>query len=354
MLLVRVHLFALAFPSLLAAATAFSRRRVVLLGGAALAFILFVLGFYALTDYERALEIFLANVHTLHEPTAYQGWYERVMASGGRSVAIPAGLLAVLVAGLGALVVAHPVALALTLRRRALGAGDGATIAMVGCYVLLMASAPIPQHGDSTELTQRPFVLLYAVLVVWTAAALVEWLSLRAQPGPRAVGIGVLAVSALALPLVWPQAGALGLPKFGWGWRHLTHAVPEGLPEAAGFLRRHFRPGDVFAAQDLALEWVASDLATKTTALTGAPAYLARPFVHISKGGRRRDVALERYAALARVADEQSAAAAFARLREMGVQWYVVAGGAGPRWDRDRSAASFAAGEVAVYLSTSR
>jgi hypothetical protein len=162
----------------------------------------------------------------------------------------------------------------------------------------------------------------------------------------------MLAASTLALPLVWPQTGALGLPKFGWGWRHLTHSVEDGLPEAAKFLRRNFRPGEVFAVPGLPLEWVATDVATEMTSLTGAPAYLARPFVHISKGGRRQEVVLERYATLTRVADEQSASAALARLREMGIQWYVVAGSAGPRWDPKRRHAAFAAGDVAVYSST--
>ncbi len=355
--LVRVHVFALGFPAVLAGAAAFPgtvRRRILLLGGALLALAVFVFAFYALTGYERALEAFLANVHTLHEPTAYPGWYENLLAARGRSVAVPAGMLAVLVASLGALIVAYPVVLALTLRDRALGAGDSVPIAMLGCYLVLMATAPIPQHGDPTELTQRPFVLLYAVIAVWTAAALVEWIALRVQLSRHGAWIATLAASALALPLVWPQTGALGLPKFGWGWRHLTHSVEDGLPQAASFLRRNFRPGDVFAAQGLALGWVATDLATEMTSLTGAPAYLARPFVQISKGGGRRVVALERYAALAQVAAEPSPSAALARLREMGVQWYVVAGSAGPRWDPERHLAVFRERSVAVYRSTSR
>jgi hypothetical protein len=227
-------------------------------------------------------------------------------------------------------------------------------LAMVACYILLMVTAPIPQHGDTTEFTQRPFVLLYAVIAAWTAAALVEFVALRLRLRPRRVWIAMLAASALALPLIWPQTGALGLPKFGWGWSHLTRSVEKGLPQAAGFLRRNLRPGELFAAEGLALEWVATDLATETTSLTGAPAYLARPFVQISKGGRRQEVALERYAGLRRVGEEQSASAALARLREMGIQRYVVAGDDGPRWDPERRRAAFAAGDVAVYLSTSR
>jgi hypothetical protein len=56
---------------------------------------------------------------------------------------------------------------------------------------------------------------------------------------------------------------------------------------------------------------------------------------------------------LKRVGDEEDAAAAARRLRELGIQWYVVVGvgNEGPRWDRGRRHAAFAAGRVSVYSS---
>jgi len=38
-----------------------------------------------------------------------------------------------------------------------------------------------------------------------------------------------------------------------------------------------------------------------------------------------------------------------AALRPLGVQWYVVTGEQGPRWDPARAAATFKAGNVALY-----
>ena len=49
---------------------------------------------------------------------------------------------------------------------RRLQATDWIVPAVAAWYVLLMVTAPIPGHGDSTEWTQRPFVLLYAVVAV--------------------------------------------------------------------------------------------------------------------------------------------------------------------------------------------
>jgi len=126
-----------------------------------------------------------------------------------------------------------------------------------------------------------------------------------------------------------------------------------GLPQAAGFLRSHATRGDIFAVQGLAIGRVESDAAVELVSLTGIPAYLARPYTHIARGARIKQVALERHGALAGIAQERSTATALARLRELGVQWYVVVDRAGPRWDAQRQQAVFAQGDVAVYSSRS-
>jgi hypothetical protein len=127
--------------------------------------------------------------------------------------------------------------------------------------------------------------------------------------------------------------------------------VEEGLWQAADFLRAGARPGDVFAAQDVKLDWVATDIATELASLTGMPAYLGRPFIHIAAGARREQVARNRLAALTRVAGEEHAATAVQRLRELGIHWYVVSGAGGPRWDPGRRHAAFVSGKIAVYSS---
>jgi hypothetical protein len=355
--LVRVQVFALAFPALLASAAMATRpvqrNKLASFAIAITAFALFVAGFYTTVPYAvPALELSLDGVHSLVEPTAYTGWYRQLLQSYGPGAAVPVGLLLVYAASLGALAVFYPVSVWLTHRSRGLGAIDLVPGAFLACYLLLWITAPVSQHGDPTELTQRPFVVLYAVIAVWTAAGFVNWMAAQGDRAARRAWLALLLLSGLALPVLWPQTGTLGkLPRFRWGLEYSNYRVEEGLTQAANFLRARSRPGHVFAAQEVKLDWVATDIATELVSLTGMPAYLGRPFIHLSRGGRREQAVRERYAALKRVAGEENAAAAARRLRELGIQWYVVADGAGPRWDPERRRAVFVDRMVAVYAT---
>jgi hypothetical protein len=353
--LVRVHLFALGLPAWLAAVVSQRRiarkRPLAVIVAAIVAFALFVFGFYALTDSVPALELFAVNVHTLQEPTAYRGWYAKLLDESGRAVAVPLGVLAVFVAALGVFTIVHPIALILTARARSLTAADLVPVALVVAYLLLMITAPLSAHGDPTELTHRPFVLLYAIVAVWSAAALTEWAKERLRWPERKVFATAMSVSVLAALLVWPAAGLLARPKFMWGWHHLTLKLDVGLLESAAFLRSHSRPGDTFAVSDLRLGWVATDTATQLQSLTGIPAYLSRPFVRMTQGDAHAVEALRRYGSLARVRDAAGLDDALDQLRTLGVDWYVVADREerGPRWDPQRQHAVFVQGMVAVY-----
>jgi len=99
---------------------------------------------------------------------------------------------------------------------------------------------------------------------------------------------------------------------------------------------------------------VPTDAAAELGALSGMPAYIARPYIHMAHGGERQLVAQERHAALEAVARETRSSAALARLAALGVRWYVVTGERGPAWDPQRRLAVFRDRRVAVYLSSSR
>jgi hypothetical protein len=294
-------------------------------------------GVYLLAG-EHALLPFLDTIH--HQPAiAYGDAYDRLQQYGP-AVAVPLAVLLVFPAFLGVFIVLYP--LALWLRGRA--AFDAAPLLLIAGYAVLMVLAPIPAHGDPTELTQRPFALVYALVVTWTAAVLVARLSMR----------WVIGVSAAALVLVWPQSGLWGeFPKFSWGWNYFAWALDPGVRQAAAFLRHQGTPGDVFAVQGLREGWVAADAAIEIVALSGMPAYLARPYIHRGQSAERQWAAERRVAALRVVAQESEAARALARLSALGVRWYVVPGRRGPKWDPMRRLAVFADQQVAVYRTTS-
>jgi hypothetical protein len=351
--LFRIHLFALGFPALLAAAamaTDFARRRKLAFFALAVgAFTAFVWGFYALTDSLPALELFLTAVHEYQEPTGYTGWYARLLETYGRAIAVPAGMALVMVACLGILPVLYPVSVLVARRSRGLRALDLVPVAFVGCYVLIMLTAPTVKW-DPTELTVRPFVLLYAVMAIWTFAAFAGWWSSRGERQARLAWGTLVLLSCLALVLLWPQTGRLGLqPKFQWGWRFYPHTLQPGVLQAGAFLRRNSVAGDVFAVRDLPLRWVATDLAIQLASLSGMPAYLGYVIAQVSDGGERRQVALERYDALYEVDAAGGIDEAMRRLRKLGIQWYVSGAGEGPRWDPERRHAAFVDGRIGVY-----
>jgi hypothetical protein len=352
--LVRIHVFALAVPAMLMiAALAFPavRRRIpVLLAAALAALAAFVVVFYAVVPYAvPALETMLDLMLSDHMgPTAYALSYGRLVANYGQGLALPAAIMVWLAACLGALAVLYPLSAWLVRRVRGPQGPEVEPAVFLACYLALLITAPTPQLGDSTEFTQRPYVLLYAVIAVWTASNLAIALS-TGERGARRAWLALLVAAGLALPLIWSHAPALGSqPRFKWAWEYYVLRLQEGLPEAAAFLRANARPGDVFATREVTLAWGARDLTTDLVALTGMPAYLGRAYIQLSQGGSREQTVRQRYAALARIASEQDAAAATRRLREIGVQWYVVAG-EGPSWDRGRARAAFSADNVAVY-----
>ena len=351
----RIQVFAVGFPMWLATAALATRavraRWLLCASAAALAFILFVFGFYAATDSDVALHVFLEVVHDRQEPTAYTGLYLPVRDTD--LLAIPLGILLMYVGSLGAFVVLYPLALWVAHRARALRRIDALPAFALVAYLLVMLTAPIDKHRDSTEFTVRPFVLVYALLAVWTVCLLVRVLSLRWPQRASDARRAVLAASLLLTPVLWQETFAMGLPKFDWGWSFFTKTEP-GLIEAARYVRERARPGQVFAVRGLHLKWSATDPAVQFISLSGMPAYLSYTSAHIIEGKERARVALQRWAELARLDRAPSAEAALAGLRRLGIAWYVVTDGAGPPWDRDRRRAAFIERRVAVYAVPER
>ena len=341
--LFRMHAFLVAFPAWLATfgpATRFvQRHKLACLLAAAAAFALFVKAYYDLTDALQVLPWFLEVAHDAQHAAGYPGWYRYLYEWHGYRIAHAVGVPLVFGAAFGALLLAYPVSLLLA--RRRLPALAAAPAVLLATYLVLILTAPVSPFGYPHELVHGSFALPYAALAVWTAAALV----LRFEVRWRVLLLGV----ALALPLLWSGARTLGAPKFPWGAQFDSWRVAQGLPQAAAFLRARARPGEIFALQGLDFGAMASiDAATQLAALSGVPAWLARPAVHKS-GGAREKVALERHAALVDVAQQASAPVALQRLRELGVAWYVVVDGNAPRWDPGRRLAAFRSGSVAVY-----
>ncbi|MGH8745880.1 MAG: hypothetical protein ACREUK_05265 [Burkholderiales bacterium] len=362
--LFRMHIFLLYFPAWIALTAICSvrqrglRRYVtwLMLGGlaaGAIAVFLTIAHLYA-TDpgFWRfkgpALQKFLMVVHTEQAPTAYDGVYANLERLDSPAFVLGAGIGLAIVAALGAFVVLLPMAWLLARKKGVLQPIDATCGILFYCWMLLMLFAPVPWHGDPTDLIHRPFVLLYAAVAIWTLC-----LALRALGTSLDLRAGVWPVLALSAILAWPavavNAADMMYPKFRWGARDASAHVPSGLVEAAAYLRRHAAIGDVFAAAGLSAAYAPFDVSMQLCALSGMPAYLSRPHAEMIKDGPRKRVAASRLAAMHRVDSAEDYGEAMNTLRALHVQWYLVADATGPRWDPARAHAAFRSGTVALY-----
>lgn len=346
--LFRLHIFALAFPAWMTCAAMFAQasraRKLAVAAIAAAAFAVFVFAFYRVfPDATTALWEFLHDLHDRQQPTSYRGLYQGLLAFYGPAIALLGGVLLILPASLGIFVVAYPLSVLAMHRARGLQAIDLVPLAVLVWYFLLILTAPIPAHGDATELTQRPFVLLYAVIAIWTAAGFARWVARLGGFSRRRVWLPLVVGAAVSVMLVLRYTVA------DWRWNY-AYKVAEGLPQAAGYLRGNWRPGDTLAVHGLVSHMVNQDLAMQLVSLTGMPTYLAVPFVQARRSGHEKEV-MERYALLGEIAREATPATALARLRRAGIHWYVVAESdrRGPGWDPERRHAIFVDRMVAVY-----
>jgi hypothetical protein len=362
--LFRAHVFVLLMPAWLCMVAAAShtvrqrRLQFIVLAGALAIGVALALRFAPhmpaeiswVFDEGRALERFLHFVHRRQEPTAYQGLYQRIANEFGEGTGIAAGVLLVYPASLGVFLLLCPLAFTLLRGRLQLAGVDGFPIALLVIYAALLLVAPIPAHHDATDFTQRPFVLLYAVVAAWTAASLVRWLSEQGTHGKR-LWQTLLAGTVLALPFIWTHAAEMARPKFYWSRPFIAHTVAPDLLAAADFLRSRARLGDTLAAWPLSTRDVGLDAPTELIALTAVPAYLTRVWIHEARGGTARIAAMRRYSALREVAESHDWESAAQRLRHLGLRWYIVTDAKEPRWDPQRASASWAGAAVAIYDS---
>ena len=364
--LFRVHIFVLYFPAWIAAASICSvrkplpRRYVAWLMFASLAASAMALSLFIAHLRETdpafwrfqgpALGRFLTVIHTGQAPTAYDGIYADLEGLDAPVFTLATGIVLAIVAALGAFVVLLPAAGFLARRIGVLRPIDVAVGLLFYCWLLLMLFAPIPWHGDPTDLIHRPFVLMYAAVAIWTLCLALRALAARIDLSAK-VWPALALASVIALPAVATSAADMIYPKFRWGARDAAAHVPAGLVGAAAYLRKHAAVGDVFAAAGLSAAYAPFDISMQLCALSGMPAYLSRPHAEMIKDGPRKRVAAARLAAMHEVDSAPDYAQAMQMLRALHVQWYLVADGTGPRWDPAQTRATFSSGTVALYAT---
>jgi hypothetical protein len=297
-----------------------------------------------------AIVRFLAFAHEKSAPTAYDGLNAHMIASLGGSAALALGTPLLLPAMLGVFVVLYPAVLAAWVRRAGWQISDLVPLLLLAVYLAVIVLAPVATNTGGMELQHRPFVLLYQVIAIWTAAYLcrLTFSEAAAANSVRAmVALATIVAASILVGLFTKFEPAQ--PKFGWGKGFFRVPIAAGMFDAAAFVRRSAQPGDIMVVAPADPKATLIDHAIEMVSLTDLPCYLARPGIHKLNGARNNRIALDRLARLDRIEKANDASTAFTLLRQIGVTWYVHIGADVPAFDPNKARAVFANGNAAVY-----
>lgn len=360
--LVHVHLFALFVPA--AAATgALSfleprwRHHVVIAATAlgAMATILMVAGFLGHYDaIARPTDFVAASLN--NGPHEYLEFFHRLTVDGPllRTVATVVGGLSIMVAALGIWVLIFPVTAWWEARHGRFRADDYFPVLLCLVYIAQMFWAPVAPNGDVTELHHRQFVLVYAIVLLWTIPRLAVIAGIGAAARSRAwravAAGGVIALAAMGL---WRDVNpADPSPIMTWTRSFYFLPIPPGIPQTAAFLRAHARPGDIMAVPVAEAHDQLFGIPNELISLSGLPVYVARIDYNSTIHGPQIAALTERRAtAVAAIDNAGDRTQALAALRALGIRWYVAVAPDMPAWDRSGGAAIFHDGATFVYDS---
>lgn len=283
------------------------------------------------------------HLHIAYEPTAYGGLYTGLAASLGAWGALPIGLLLAFLGMGGVWFVTFLVGFAVAALRRRLELADAFPVALLFWATALMLLAPTPFHGDFTDFRQRGFVLVFAVLLTWSARFAVQLWPGLGRPLPLALGacLALLATTQWITDAKRPRMTALA--------QFRENELRPGLVETARWIRAQAAAQESFLISGQRPDTVWFDDATIILGTSGIPAWLSRPGLMRQSGQPRSAIAEER---LERARDwqaEMDPARALAEMRAAGIGFYVTPASAPPAWDPEGLRADLRAGEMLAW-----
>jgi hypothetical protein len=301
----------------------------------------------------RALELTKSGPYVsfafTNGPAAISGFVNQLGSVWGTLL----GGVLLLPAVLGAWLLALPAVMLIETRAGRLAPADYVPGLMCIVYLLLVFWAPEASNNDVTEYKQRHFVLLYAVVGVWTAVRLLGLVELwRLETGWRpATAAAMAGLGCFATLFLFRDVDA-ARPRDVMGWAKGFYDTPvePGIPQAAAYLRAHARGGDMMLVGGRGANGAVSGVAIELVSMTDMPSYVGRidqmvatrsPQIVALVKGRAAD-----QAAIEGAIDRESA---LALMRARGVSWYVMVAPDLPAWDKAGNAATFHAGIIYVY-----
>ncbi|MBV9956670.1 MAG: hypothetical protein JOZ70_15630, partial [Pseudolabrys sp.] len=185
-------------------------------------------------------------------PVGQLAAFDSLQAVAPRWVLLGVGLLYVLLASCGAMLVLFAVGFVWSGRQGTFRIERWYPVAVIAAYLLIILGVPPTKMSSPTEMQHRAFVLVYAVLTVWcggmAAAFLRAWSQRLAWIAVPATALLLLPIPFLLSPMAQYPHGFGREPNANWARPYVGLTLPPGFFQAATFLREHSAPTDLVLA----------------------------------------------------------------------------------------------------------
>jgi len=183
---------------------------------------------------------------------------------------------------------------------------------VVANFLAMFLGLALDLHSSTPdELSHRPLMIMYFVVVAWTGGAagllLVEWRRLARAARPALIGMAVL---ALAIPAL---LGA-GVQRIGAMRMFSPVRVPLGLVRAAEYMRDHGDHGDLFQDSQFDRTYVVAAVSERKN-------YASRTLTIIDYNG---ELLQQRMSFIESFMDLRDAAAITAAAQRIGLRWFLL------------------------------
>jgi hypothetical protein len=186
-------------------------------------------------------------------PAIYRQMLDAVFTRVPYPIALTVASAYLLFAASGAMLIAYLVGAAWCRQRGIMPVDRFVPLAFITAFVVVLLLPPVRTvPWEPFEMQHRQFVLLYAVLAVWSGSFAAAFAVARL--GSRATS-AVATAACLLLPVPFLLSGSVQLPggkgrdaNLAWADLYVNQMIPPELAEAATFVREHSKRSDVVMA----------------------------------------------------------------------------------------------------------
>lgn len=353
--LLRAHIFLwLAGPFAVVIANSlphrFQKHRTRLIIGGILTFIALIL-LVAKSEikhlgFETFLVRFIEALHIQMRPTNYQGFYLRLTEVLGHLGALPFGLVLALLGMAGVWLVTFLAGFTFAMRSDKLEKIDWLPVALLFNACIMMTLAPTPFHGDFSDFRQRAFILVYVLMIVWTA----KFALLVTHKAITQFAASSAAIASLASTVLWMPTAKISHVVLDRPYDNIN--MTPGVIAAGYWIHHQAKRGESIAVAGISTEEKLYDIATVLMSISGAPAYVSRAGLYLVSGRPRADTVKHRLAELDRIHNADNFNIATHILLENGIGFYAADKGSLPNWDKNGDTANFRTGDLFVWRVT--